>query len=146
MATNIKPELSQEQLRSILIARNKGSSGWLKVLPLEEEDYVLNKEEFRDTVALRYSKSIPSLQSFCPSGKPFNPPHTMDCKKGGFVHSGHDDIRNLEPSLLSEVCKDVSVEPVLQTLTGEVFDLKSTNTVDEARLDVKAKGFYRSGQ
>ena len=26
------------------------------------------------------------------------------------------------------------------------FDLKSTNTEDEARLDIKTRGFYRQGQ
>lgn len=33
-----------------------------------------------------------------------NPCHAMDCKKGGFVHVRHDDLRKLETVLLSEVC------------------------------------------
>ena len=70
----------------------------------------------------------------------------MDCKKGGFIHARHDNLRNLEAALLSEVCKDVAVEPHLQPVTGEEFDLRSANTEDEARLDIKARGFYRQGQ
>ena len=70
----------------------------------------------------------------------------MDCKKGGFIHAHQDNLRNLEVALLSEVCKDVSVEPHLQPVTGEESDLWSANTEDEVCLDVKARGFYRQGQ
>ena len=69
----------------------------------------------------------------------------MDCKKGGFVHARHDNLRNLEAALLSEVCKDVVSEPHLQPTTGEEFDLRSVNTDDEVGLDVKARSFYRQG-
>ncbi|CAB4008017.1 Hypothetical predicted protein [Paramuricea clavata] len=47
-------QLSQEQHRTISLARDKGASGWLNVLPLQEEGFCLNKEEFRDALALRY--------------------------------------------------------------------------------------------
>ena len=54
-------------------------------------------------------------------------------------------MRNITSSLLSEVCKDVRVEPQLQTLTGESFAL-STATGNEVRLDVCARGFWQAGQ
>ena len=47
---------------------------------------------------------------------------------------------------LSEVCKDVSVEPMLHSLTGEALDGKTSNKKDEARLDIGARGFWISGQ
>lgn len=47
----------QEKLRTISLARDKGASRWLKVLLLG--CHVLNKEEFRDSFALRYDKYIP---------------------------------------------------------------------------------------
>ena len=55
--------------------------------------------------------------------KPFNPSYAMDCKKGGFVRARHDNLRNLKAAFLTEVCKDVAVEPHLQPITGEEFDL-----------------------
>ena len=58
----------------------------------------------------------------------------------------HDEIRNLEAKLLSEVCKDVAIEPKLIPVTGENFILSSANTEDNARLDVKARSFFRDGQ
>ena len=117
-------QLSQEQLRTISLARDKGASGWLNVLPLQEEGFCMNKEEFRDALALRYNKYIPDLPSICPCGKPFDPYHAMECKKGGFIHARHDQMRNLEAALLSEVCNDVSIEPPLQPVTGEEFALR----------------------
>ena len=54
-------------------------------------------------------------------------------------------MRNIISSLLSEVCKDVRVEPQLQPLTGESF-APSTATGNEVRLDVRARGFWQSGQ
>ena len=42
---------------------------------------------------------------------------------------------------MSEVCRDVAVEPLLQPLDGETFDRNSTAT-DEARLDIKANGLW----
>ena len=143
---SVDNQLSQEQHRTISLARDKGASGWLNVLPLQEEGFCLNKEEFRDALALRYNKYIPDLPSICPCGKSFDPYHAMECKKGGFIHARHDQIRNLEAALLSEVCNDVSIEPPLQPVTGEEFALRSTNTEGESRLDVKARGFYRHGQ
>ena len=138
--------LDQEKLRTISQIRNKGTSNWLNILPLEDEGYVLNKQEFRDALALRYNRSISGSPSTCPCGLPFNTVHALDCKKGGFVHSRHDEIQDLEAALLSQVCKDVATEPALQPVTGENFALRSANIEDNARLDVKARGFFRSGQ
>ena len=146
MADSLDQRLSPEQLRTVTLARDKGASGWLNVLPLEDEGNVLNKEEFRDALALRYNKSIPNLPSQCPCGKSFNPTHAMVCKTGGFIHDRHDNVKNLEASLLSRVCKDVAVEPSLLPVTGEEFVLRSANIEDDSRLDVKARGFYRQGQ
>ena len=43
--------------------------------------------------------------------------------------------------LMEEVCMDVTIEPVLQPLTGETFQCRSTTT-DEASLDICANGFW----
>ena len=40
---------------------------------------------------------------------------------------------------MAEVCRDVTIEPRLQPVTGEEFIYRSANTDDDARLDVKAK-------
>ena len=76
----------------------------------------------------------------------FDVQHAMNCKKGGFVIIRHNNVRDITTNMLSEVCKDVTSEPVLLSLTGEKFTGKSTKTSDEARLDIKARGFWVKGQ
>ena len=130
MADSLDQSLFPEQLRTVTLARDKGASSWLNVLPLEDEGFVLSKEEFRDALALRYNKSIPNLPSQFSRGKSFNPIHAMVCKTGGFTHARHDNVKNLEASLLSSVCKDVAIEPSL------LLDLvlRSANIEDDSRL------------
>ncbi len=70
----------------------------------------------------------------------------MNCKKGGFVHIRHNDLRDLDASLLAQVSKDVAIEPSLLPLTGEILALTSANTDHNGRLDIKARVFYRQGQ
>ena len=44
--------------------------------------------------------------------------------------------------LLSEVCHDVQVEPHLQPLTGEVLHYRTAVLEDDARVDIRAAGFW----
>ena len=67
-------------------------------------------------------------------------------RRGGFVAQRHDGIRNLLTSLLSKICKNVEVEPHLLPIDNEVFDLRSTVTIHEARLDIKAGSFWSRGE
>ena len=60
---------------------------------------------------------------------------------GGFIR--HNEVRNITATLLSEVCHNVSIEPHLQPLTGEILSHYTANTEDNARLDVTACGFWR---
>ena len=66
----------------------------------------------------------------------------MSCKNGGFINSLHNDRKDLTAKLLSEVCHDVQVEPTLLPLTGERMEHHSAIKTNEARLDIKARGFW----
>ena len=61
---------------------------------------------------------------------------------GGFTIQRQNELRDLTAQLLSEVCHDVVVEPDLQPLTGETFQYQCAITTDDARLDVRACGFW----
>ena len=54
--------------------------------------------------------------------------------------------RDRTANLLSQVCHEVNVEPLLQPLTGESFETKSTVTDSEARVDISARSFWVRGQ
>ena len=70
----------------------------------------------------------------------------MSRKKGGFVSIRHNDLRDLTANMLSEVCKDVEIEPRLTPLTGEVLGSRTTNTTNEARLGIRARGVWEQEQ
>ena len=65
----------------------------------------------------------------------------MICKRGGFVIQRHNELRDLEADLLSMVCSDVEVEPVLQDITEEQLS-KMSNRAQDARLDIWARSFW----
>ena len=55
----------------------------------------------------------------------------FSCRKGGFITLRHNHIRNVTTELLSQVIKDVKLEPLQQSLTGETFVQRTANTSDE---------------
>ena len=65
--------------------------------------------------------------------------HAYTCPKGAFPIFKHNRTRGLVADLLTKVCPCVTVEPVLQPLSGEKFQILSTNVEDNARLDVSAQ-------
>ena len=54
----LSEQLSFDENHSLLQAREKGASSWLTALPVERQGYILNKREFRDSIALRYGFKI----------------------------------------------------------------------------------------
>ena len=70
----------------------------------------------------------------------------MNCHHGGFINARHDNIRNLECELLKSVVNDVECEPMLQPVTNRAGYKKTAILDDEARLDIRARGFWRDGQ
>ena len=101
----------------------------------------MNKEQFRDSPHWQYNLQLADLPSHCTRGDRFTVSHALWRKKKGFVSHRHDGIQNLLTSLLSKVCKDVEVEPHLLPLDNDVFNLSSTVTSAEARLDIKVGSF-----
>ena len=57
----------------------------------------------------------------------------------------HNDVRDFTAELLSEVCNDVAIEPLLTPLTGETFMYRSANVEEHALLDVSARGVWMRG-
>ena len=141
----IDASLSPDLLRSIEQARDKGASSWLNAIPLKEQGLALNKQEFRDSLRLRYNLPLSDLPNHCACGDRMTVGHALSCKRGGFVAQRHDGIRELLTLHISRICKNVEVEPRLQRIDTERFDLRTTTTSPEASLDIKAGGFWSRG-
>ena len=132
---NIRSYLTEEQIRLNNLNQEHGSSSWLTTLPLSEEGYDLTKQLFWDLIRIRYGWTLTKLPAYCECGEKLDLQHALLCKKWEFVSLQYNFVRNITSSLLSEVCKDVRVEPQLQLLTGETF-APSTATGNEVRLGV----------
>ena len=96
---------------------------------------------FRDALALRYDWLPDRLPSQCACNATFTVDHALSCPKGAFPTHRHNEIRDITHSLLSEVCTNVTLEPVLQPLDGHPLRHMSAIKDDLARSDIQAKGF-----
>ena len=103
-------------------------------------NFSLNKSEFKERLHLRYGWEPPNTQHTSQCGQPFTLTHSLRRPRGGHANLRHNEVRYTFSTLLDEVCRDVELEPKLQSLEGECFHNKTTTTEDEARLDLKAKG------
>ena len=139
---NLTPELN----RCAQLAKEKGASSWLSVLPLEEHGFYLHKGEFRDALCLRYGWQLSGIPRACKCGTRFTVDHAMICHMGGFPTIRHNEIHDITATLFTEVCQNVATEPSLQPVTGETLTARSANTDDNARLDIRARGFWNYSQ
>ena len=135
----IAETMNEKGKRLLLAAQEKGASSWLSALPLRKRGYVLNKQEFRDALCLRYGWQIPNTPVHCGCGSDNSLDHILTCKKGGYVTLRHNVLRNTEARLLERVCHDVRVEPGLIPTAEE---LVAGTAADGARLDVSARGVW----
>ena len=138
-------KLNVSTKRVLEMAKEKGASSWLTTLPLDWLGYTLNRQEFRDSIALRYNWKIKDMPEYCGCGKENDIDHSLSCKKGGFVILRHNNIRDTTAKLLEEVCYDVQIEPRLIPISGEneeVYDVVRGNVAQHARLDVAARGVW----
>ena len=133
--------MSSEKRKQNDLNLETGTSFWLTTLPIKEEGYVLNKQSFWDLLSVRYGWRLKRIASQCACGNTFNLQHALQCPKGGFVTLRRNHIRNTTPNLLTEVCKDALVETQLQSLSGEKFSEKTSNKLDQAGVDISARGF-----
>lgn len=82
---HVKSTLSSMQNKILEAIMEKGASNWLTAIPIKEHGFYLNKQEFWDSVKIRYGIPLSRLPSKCACGENFNVEHAFDCKKGGFV-------------------------------------------------------------
>ena len=114
-------------------------------MPLTDHGFALSKADFRDALHLRYGWHPRQLPSHCVCGKEFSIDHSLSCSHGGYLGVRHNEVRNLLGGLLEETCTNVSLEPLLQRLEGEQLS-RPTNISQDARLDIRANGFWSSNR
>ena len=123
--------MDEKEKRLVKISTEKGLSNWLTMLPITEHSFELSKQQFWDSVRLRYGWETANL----PCGSKFDIQHSISCKKGGFVSIRQNDLRDLTARIVSEVCKDTEIEPKLLPLPGE--EVHGRTRTDQMRKDWK---------
>ena len=144
--TALKPDLSPSQHLLTEIAQEKGVSSWVTAVPSSADNTVLNKSDFRDAVCLRYGFPLEGLPTTCVCGRPMSTDHAMTCPCGGYPAARHDQVRDTIADVLREVVRDVEVEPHLLPCDGEALAGRTANRSPEARLDIRARGFWTRQQ
>jgi len=130
----------------MLTAQEKGASVLVTTLPIKRHGFALTKNEFRDQVNMRYRWPLPDLPTTCACGSHFSIDHSQICHLGGFINMRHDELRNLLADSVSQVLKDVEIEPRLQPLTGELLLQKTAIRTNDVRSDIRARGFWTEQQ
>ena len=70
----------------------------------------------------------------------------MICHMGGIPTIRRNEIRDMTANLLTEICHNVATEPLLEPLTNESFPHRTANTDANARLNIRARGFWNTDQ
>ena len=129
------------KLRSIEVSMENGVSIWLRVIPIKGNGFFLEKQTFWDAKRMRYNVSLERLPTLCVCGDSFNLQHALSCPKEGLVTTSHNELKNLTAEILGEICKNMVIDPLLTTWTGEEFS-KFLNTSNQAIADVSAGGLW----
>lgn len=124
----------------------KGSSKWLSVLPIRDQGFNLNKGEFRDALNLRYGWQMKNLPHQRKCGKAFSADHAMTFPHGGLPIARHNEVRDISFLWLTKICIDEEKEPQVKSLSGEIIQPRRANNQDDARLGIRAKGFWSRQQ
>ena len=92
---NIQSRVDPQLQRTIELINVKCSSLWLTALPLQEQGFHLNKQEFRDAPCLRFGWQLANIPSHCVCGTSFSVDHAMICRHGGLIFIRHNELRDL---------------------------------------------------
>ena len=143
---DVLPHLTPPQQLLTEVASTKGVSSWLTASPTFSHRTVLNKADFRDAVCLRYGFPPEGLSTSCVCGADFTVDHAMTCASGGYPSARHDEVRDVLAEALKEVSRDVETEPILLAYEDENLAGRSANRAPDARLDIRARGFWTRQQ
>ena len=143
-ASDLLDHLTGKLKRNVQFAQENGASIWLTSLPMESHGFAFNRSEFQDAIALRYGWTPDHLPLSCACDTPFSVEHALSCPKGAFPTHRHNKLRDITATVLAETFSDVSIEPVLQPCNRLATRHATAITDENARADVRVRGFWGS--
>ena len=70
----------------------------------------------------------------------------MTFPHGGLTIARHNEVRDITAVWLTKICTEKEKEPQVQSLSGKIIQPRNANKQDDARLGIRAKGFWRRQQ
>ncbi|KAF6214159.1 hypothetical protein GE061_008898 [Apolygus lucorum] len=114
------------------------ASQWLSVIPLAADNLDLSTTQFRDAISMRYGRkpsNLPTKCDGCEAVMTLN--HALNCKKGGLVKRGHDQVRDEVAELAKLAWRGVMVEPIMlesgDGTPGLIADIKVQDEAARAK-------------
>ena len=77
---HLKEKMSKKSKQLLQLSTEKSVFNWLTMLPIAEYGFELSKQQFCDSICLRYGWEISKLATTCPCGSKFDIQHSMSCK------------------------------------------------------------------
>ena len=112
----MRNRVNENQLRLNSINSEKGASSWLTSFPISDYRFDLIKQQFWDSLRLRYGWVLLNMPPTCCCSAKIEVQHAVSCKRRGFVTIRHDALRDLTANVFSNVCNDVDIERKLLPL------------------------------
>ena len=125
---------------ALILLQRKGASSWLAILPLDDYEFYLHKEEFCDSLCLRYEWSLTNTSQKCNCAATLTVCHAIVCHMGGLT-TQHSKIWHITASPVSEVRHNVTTKPHFQPIKGKRLTIQLAHTDNNARTDVCARRF-----
>ena len=82
-----------QRLISRTIGRGRDTGSWLSTYASSVNGTHLGKQEFVDSIWMRFAKDPKGLPDKCDGcGAKFDLEHSLHCKTGGLIHGQHNDL------------------------------------------------------
>ena len=111
--SNLLSSIPNTLQKAVELAQETGASTCLTALPIAEHGFVLHKWAFCDAICLYYRWRPPLLPSQCVCSRNFTAEHALNCHCVGFPTIHPNEVRNITTHLMSDVCHNVRLEPIL---------------------------------
>lgn len=129
------PEAQRRPLNRII---DGNSSQWLTVIPLAADHMDLSPDQFRDALTIRYGRTLRRLPTNCDGCDcKMDLTHALNCKKGGLVKHGHDQLRDHCTAIANMAWKGIEIEPVLR-------EADPANNITALQADFKINGIWEA--
>ena len=87
----------------------------MSATPIQGTHFEMSFDKFRDSIALRHGHVPVDLPSHCDAdNETFDVTHTLNCARGGLVYARHNELHDLNFSLLELAgLKHIISEPIM---------------------------------